>query len=163
MRQRCWIQIQIRWYRTQVVELCCKGRAVFYVNEFPEKIISEDTIITREPWLFLLNTNAELNQRRLEHFLTVQTLATTDVKPHRWRNASTSRSFIAKSSILLYNLLKESNRGTWSKWKCYLQHSKWLFPSSWNYLIWTTLNRIVLKRKSTKLNHSQMKSVYIIS
>ena len=79
--------------------MCCKGRAVFYVNEFPEKIISEDTIITREPWLFLLNTNAELNQRRLKHFLTVRTLATTDVKPHRWRNASTSRSFIAKSSM----------------------------------------------------------------
>ena len=61
-QKKCQIQIQIRSYRTQVVELCCKGSSVFYMSEFAAKIISEDTIITREPQLFLLTTNNEQNQ-----------------------------------------------------------------------------------------------------
>ena len=52
-------------------------------------------------------------------------------------------------TFLSQYLLKQSNHQTCSKWKCYLQHWKWFFPSSWNYLIYTTLNQIILKRKIT--------------
>ena len=97
----------------------------------------------------------------LKHFLSVRTLETNDVnhiaeKMHLLLDLSLLKLL---KTFISHDLLKQSNYLS-SKWKCYSQHWKWHFPSSWNYLIWATLNRIILKKKITKLNHLQIILIY---
>ena len=90
----------------------------------------------------------------MKHFLSFRTLATTDVEAYRRRTAPTSGSCTAKTSKdFLFIWSVEAIKLPKLQIKVLSSALKRLFPSSWHYLMWTTLNRIIFKRKITKLNH----------
>ena len=99
----------------------------------------------------------------LKHFLFFQTLATTDVKLYRRTNAPTSGSFTAQTSKdFPFTWSVEAIKSPKLQMKVLFSALKVTIPSSWNYLMWTAL-RTILRRKITKLNHFQMKLIYINS